>query len=87
VLERRGRAIGVERSSEREPLEDAGARELLSRARRVRLARGRKISETAAAGVTLDDLKGPTGNYRAPLLLVGSTLLVGFQPESLAELL
>jgi len=34
----------------------------------------------------LADLKGPTGNYRAPMLLVDSTLVAGFSPIVLAEL-
>lgn len=32
-------------------------------------------------------LIGPTGNLRAPAAIVGKTLLVGFNPESYAEVL
>jgi hypothetical protein len=87
VLDHHDGAVADERSSRRQPLTDADARRLLGRALRVLIARGRAVREAKAAEVALDDLKGPTGNYRAPLVLVGSTLLVGYQPEALAELL
>ena len=50
------------------------------------LARGRSQRELSAADTELAYLKGPTGNYRVPILLVGSTLVVGFSSEALAEL-
>jgi hypothetical protein len=87
VLERANAAVDEERSSRQSPLTDADARSLLAKARRVRIARGRAHRELHREETTLDDLKGPTGNYRAPLVLTGGTLLVGFQPETLAELL
>jgi len=86
VLENNGAKVAHERSSRREPLTDREARELIRRAGRIIVARGRKVSEIEPAKVRLADLKGPTGNYRAPMLLRGRTLLVGFHAETLAAL-
>ncbi len=66
---------------------DAEARRLLASVRRVILARGRRRRELAARETTLDDLRGPTGAFRAPMLRVGDTLVVGFDPQGLDELL
>ena len=76
-----------ERSTRKEPLTDSEARKLLGQARRVLIARGRSHSELPASEVGLEQLKGPTGNFRAPMLLVGRTLVVGFNAEVLADLL
>lgn len=76
-----------ERSTGRDPLDDDAVRELLGTARSVTLCRGRKYQVLDPAEVALDDLKGRTGNYRAPMLLVGGTLLVGFNRDALADLL
>ncbi|MDX1394190.1 MAG: hypothetical protein R3195_07360 [Gemmatimonadota bacterium] len=53
-------------------------RTLLAEVDTVLIARGRSAREVAAADVTLDDLKGRSGKYRAPILRIGSTLVVGF---------
>jgi hypothetical protein len=87
VLDRHAGSVAAERSSRSRPLNDADARRLLTRAQRILIASGRKTRELTASDATLDDLRGPTGNYRAPLVLVGSTLLVGFQPAALTTLL
>ena len=39
-----------------------------------------------AGDARLDDLRGPTGNFRAPILKVGRRLLVGFHEETNAVL-
>jgi hypothetical protein len=36
--------------------------------------------------VKIAHLKGPTGNYRAPIVRKGKTLLVGFHAETLESL-
>lgn len=41
----------------------------------------------AAAEAVPDDFKGPTGNFRAPLLHVDDTLVVGFNRQALADFL
>jgi len=87
VLTEQDSRVRQERSSRKEPLSDSDARALIRRVNRVRVARGRKIVEIQAADASLYDLKGPTGNYRAPMVVAGKILLVGFNPEALAELL
>jgi len=78
VLEAGQRTIVTERSTVTSPLTDADVRGLLSRADQVVIVRGRSRRQARPADVKLDDLKGPTGKYRAPILLSGGTLLVGF---------
>ncbi len=87
MLNRRGVEARTERSSREDPLDNTDARALIDRVSRVRIARGRKVVELPAAEASLDDLKGPTGNYRAPMVVAGKTLLVGFNVEALEELL
>ena len=40
-----------------------------------------------AAKAKLDDLRGPSGNYRAPMIRKGKTLVVGFNAEILDDVL
>jgi hypothetical protein len=87
VLEASDSAIASERSSAKEPLTDDDVRRLLGRAQRVVIVRGKSRSDLSPAAVTLDQLRGPTGNYRAPMVLVAGTLLVGFNADALDEVL
>ena len=61
-------------------------RRLLAAAERVVIAKGRSRRDLDPAETDLDALKGPTGKYRAPILVSGGTLLVGFNAEVLSEL-
>ncbi len=61
-------------------------RELLGSVDEVWIARGKKVEKRPAAATGPDDLKGPSGNFRAPLLRRGKRLLVGFHAASLQEL-
>ena len=76
----------MERSTSREPLTDEDVAGLLSRASRVLVARGKKVFEQPAAEVDLHDLRGRSGTYRAPIVLAGDTLIVGFNEEVMAGL-
>lgn len=87
MLDAHRATVASERNSRKEPLTDEDARALLAEVSSVWVAKGRKLRELAAADAALDDLKGPTGNYRAPILRVGDRLLVGFHPDSLERLL
>lgn len=64
------------------------AKELLASASRLVVAKGKKVVEVDLKKESLDDaaitrlLLGPTGNLRAPTLVVGKTLVVGFEPEA-----
>jgi len=51
------------------------------------LARGRARRTLPARDATLDDLRGPTGGFRAPMLKAGRRLLVGFNKDALEETL
>lgn len=87
MLERKKAKIVEERSSRSAPMTDADVKALLASVDEVVVAKG-KSSRTAVPGdLSLDDLKGPTGNYRAPMLRVGRKLLVGFHPGTLEGLL
>ena len=78
--------VRSERSSRKEPFTDRDVRALLARVRRVIVAKGKKTIELEAGKARPADLKGPTGNYRAPMVLRGKSLLVGFHREALRDL-
>jgi arsenate reductase-like glutaredoxin family protein len=64
---------------------------LAARARRIVAARGTKISELdlrtkPPEAEVLALMLGPTGNLRAPTMVVGDTLYVGFPKEGFPEL-
>jgi len=75
--------VAAERSSRKEPLTDADAKALLGSVSEILVAKGKSVRRVAAKEATLDDLRGPTGNFRAPLLKLGRRLLVGFHEETL----
>jgi hypothetical protein len=77
----------VEERSTRNPLEEKEVRALLRSVDEVVVARGRRAERRTAAEVRPDDLRGPTGNFRSPLLRRGRTLLVGFHSDALEDLL
>lgn len=87
MLERTKARISEERSSKSAPMKDADVKALLASVDEVVVAKGKKALTLDAKEATLDGLKGPTGNYRAPMLRVGRKLLVGFHPATLEALL
>lgn len=87
MLDRHAATVVVERNSRKEPLSDEDAQQLIDAVGTVWVAKGKKIRQVASGEATLGDLKGPTGNYRAPILRTGDHLLVGFHPDTLTELL
>jgi len=87
VLEKSKADVRDERPSRSRPLTDADVKALLKEVDVVTLARGKTARNLPAREVSLDDLRGPTGNFRAPMLRVGRRLLVGWHEESLRELL
>ena len=86
MLDDRKADVQQQRNSRKEPFSDKEARELIKAVSKVIVARGKKFDEIPAAKATIADLKGPTGNYRAPMLRKGRTLLVGFHAEVLDTL-
>ena len=87
VLEKKKVTIGEERMARKEPLTDKEAKALLASVSTVIVAKGKAYREMSAADATIDDLRGPTGNFRAPMIRKGKTLLVGFHPPTLDSLL
>ncbi len=70
-------------------LQRGDALDLLKKASRVAVAKGRKLSEFSGANVTSEEavatVLGTTGNLRAPTMVVGKTLLVGFSETLFTE--
>ena len=86
MLEKRGVEIEQLRSVRKEPFSDKEIRELLRGVSTVIISKGKKSTEFAAGDVKPGDLKGPTGNYRSPMVRRGKTLLVGFNQEALEQI-
>ena len=86
VLDKKKVAIGEERLSKKAPLEVADVKALLKSVDTVIIAKGKAFRELPAADAKPDDLRGPTGNFRAPMIRKGKTLLVGFHPPTLEKL-
>ncbi len=65
------------------------AKQLLKGAKRLVVAKGKKISEfplgSRIPAETVAAMLGPTGNLRAPTAIVGKTVLVGFNDEAYAD--
>ena len=87
VLDRTKTKVKEERASKKAPLTDAEAKELLGSVERVVLVRGKARRELPAKEATLDDLRGPTGGFRAPMVKRGKQRLVGFNAEALEDVL
>jgi hypothetical protein len=87
VLASHGATVAEERSSRKDPLTDADAEALLAAVDTVIVARGKRVKIMTADEASAEDFKGPTGNYRAPMIRQGATLLVGFHAEALADLI
>lgn len=72
-------------------LQRADALDLLKKASRVSVAKGRKLTEFSGANTASDEavtaMLGTTGNLRAPAIVVGTTLLVGFNEALFVEVL
>lgn len=67
------------------------ARALAAAATTVIVAKGKRVQIYKPAGKPSDDviaaMLGPTGNLRAPTLVSGKTIVVGFSETSYAEVL
>lgn len=83
MLSGRRTEVGEERST-RQALAPGEVEALLAAVDEVWIARGKKLERRPARAVGVDDLRGPTGNIRAPLVRFGRRLLVGFHAETLA---
>ncbi len=86
MLDETGSKIKTERSTTKSPLTDEDVQDLLDSSKRVVIARGRSSRELKPSEAKLDDLKGPSGKYRAPMMLFDRVLYVGYCPAALDEL-
>ena len=86
MLEKKKVSVGEERLAKKEPLSEGDVKTLLKSVSKVIIAKGKAFREMDAGDAKPDDLRGPTGNFRAPMIRKGKTLLVGFHEESLKSL-
>jgi hypothetical protein len=87
VLARTNISIATERSSRTQPLTDREVMDLLNKVDTVIVARGSRVETIEGSRARPSDLTGPTGNYRAPMLVMGKKLLVGYNAAALESLL
>ncbi len=81
----RGKGAGVEEErTTRRAFTPAEVEALIAAVDEVWIARGKRVERRPARGVASDQLRGPTGNFRAPMVRSGRRLLVGFHAETLA---
>lgn len=78
--------------ADKHPIGAAEALALVRRARTLIVAKGKKtVTVDLAARPSDDELRalviGPSGNLRAPAIRVGDTLVVGFTPDGLRDVL
>ena len=83
MFEHNGVQVKEERQARKEPLSEKQVRELLRGVNEVVIARGRKSEAHKASEVKPAMLKGPSGNFRAPMLVRGKKMLVGFSADTL----
>ena len=87
MLTARRASVKEERNSRKEPFSEAEVKKLIASVNTVTIAKGKKSVTWKSAEVGPADLRGPTGNFRAPMIRKGKTLLVGFSEEQLTRLL
>ncbi len=85
MLDARKINVKTTRKAKSEPLSEKDVRALLKEVDEVVVAKGKSARTVSAHDATLDDLRGPTGNFRAPMMRIGRRLLVGFHEESLLK--
>lgn len=70
-------------------LQAEDAKALLGKASKLIVAKGKKVSKfavgTRASTEAIDAMLGPTGNMRAPTIVRGKTVLVGFNEEAFTD--
>ncbi len=67
------------------------AKELASKATKVMVFKGKKVAEFTVSKnpdkTLVESMLGPTGNLRAPTIVFGKTILVGFNEEEFTKIL
>jgi arsenate reductase-like glutaredoxin family protein len=85
VLDATKARIVTTRLSKSDPLSEKDVRALLKEVNEIVVAKGKSARTLPAREATLDDLRGPTGNFRAPMVRIRRRLLVGFHEETLRK--
>jgi ribosomal silencing factor RsfS len=85
VLDATKARVAATRKAKSDPLSEKDVRGLLREVDEVVIAKGKSARTVPARDATLDELRGPTGNFRAPMMRIGRRLLVGFHEESLLK--
>lgn len=83
MFERNAVQVKEERLARKEPLNEKQVRDLLGGVTEVVIARGKKTESFKVSDVQPAMLKGPSGNFRAPMLVWGKKMLVGFSADTL----
>jgi hypothetical protein len=83
--------IGRVQDARKEPIGPDDLDRFFKGRTRLLVAKGSKLVDVRLAGLDVEErarlVIGPSGRLRAPTLVRGKTVLVGFHPEGLAELL
>jgi hypothetical protein len=82
--------VATAADARKQKMGEAEARALLKKADVLYAAKGKKVVRVEVSKSSVDAvalMMGPTGNLRAPTLVVGRTLLVGFDADTYAEVL
>ena len=85
MLDKTKPRIATTRLAKKDPLSEKDVRALLKEVDEIVVAKGKAARTVPALEAKLDDLRGPTGNFRAPMLRIGRRLLVGFHEETLRK--
>lgn len=85
VLDAVNARVAATRKAKSDPLSERDVRGLLGEVDEVVIAKGKSARTVPARDATLDELRGPTGNFRAPMMRIGRRLLVGFHEETLRK--
>ena len=83
MFERNGVQVREQRLARKSPLSEKDVRALLKTVSQVVIAKGKKAESFAVNDVKPDMLKGPSGNFRAPMLVRGKKMLVGYSADTL----
>ncbi len=75
--------VRKERPARKEPLDEKEVKALLRGVSQVFIAKGKKVDSHPAKDVKPEMLKGPSGNFRAPMLIRGKSMLVGYSADTL----
>lgn len=84
-------SVAEEVNAKKKPIDRAGAAALLGGAKRILVAKGKKVLAFDMKQSSMDEVLevalGPTGNLRAPAFRKGDTWVIGFEEGVYREVL